>query len=73
MSFVEDAPLEDAGLSFVEDDEVVLLLPDELSLFVDAASPAAFFSPLSPSLFDSDLASPSLEDVDEAEFDRPPA
>jgi hypothetical protein len=67
LVFVEDAPL-----VFGEDDGVVLLL-DEFSLFVVDDSPVAFFSPFSPSCFDSDLASPSLADVEEAEFDRPPA
>ena len=73
MSFGEGGPL-----VFGEDDEAVLLLPDELSL-VDDESPAAFFSLFSlfslfsPSFFDSDLASLSLDDVEDAEFDRPPA
>ena len=65
LSLVEAAPP-----VFVGDDAVVPLLPDALSLFAPGDSPAVF---VSPSFFDSDLASPSLEDVDEAEFDRPPA
>jgi hypothetical protein len=59
-----------AGFEGVGFAGVVLLAVDAVSLLLDDESPAGF---LSPSCFDSVLASLSLEDVEEAEFDRPPA